>query len=239
MVAWFELNKRRIAIGLLAVVVFASFLYFVAVPRIAVTGTGTVMAYPDEAHLLFSVRTQNQSAADAAAENGAKMSIVFSSLAAIGVNKSDIKTISYSLTPTYDSYNYSKVIGYVAINSVEVMVIGAENLPNVGKIIDAVVQAGVNQVDGIDFTFVDPNYNALRTEAYQKAVRDAYSQASGIVGALGGVIIGVASVSTNFGYGIIQPQVGYGDTNVPKPVTPIESGPQQVTATVNITYLYL
>jgi uncharacterized protein YggE len=239
MVAWFELNKRRIAIGLLAVVVFASFLYFVAVPRVAVTGTGTVTAYPDEAHLLFSVRTQNQSAADAAAENGAKMSTVFSSLAAIGVNKSDIKTISYSLTPTYDSYNYSKVVGYVAINSVEVLVIGAGNLPNVGKIIDAVVQAGVNQVDGIEFTFVDPNYNTLRTEAYQKAVQDAYSQASGIVGALGGVIIGVASVSTNFGYGIIQPQVGYGGTSVPKPVTPIESGPQQVTATVNITYLYL
>jgi hypothetical protein len=47
------LNKRRIAIGLLAVVVLASFLYFVAVPRIAVTGTGTVTAYPDEADILF------------------------------------------------------------------------------------------------------------------------------------------------------------------------------------------
>ena len=233
------MRKRRIAIGLLAVVVLASFLYFVAVPRVAVTGTGTVTAYPDEAQLLFSVRTQNQSAANAAAENGARMSTVFASLVAIGVNKSDIRTISYSLMPTYDSYNYSKIVGYVALNSVEVMVIGAGNLPNVGKIVDAVVQAGVNQVDGIYFTFADPNYNALRTEAYQKAVQDANSQASGIVGALGGVIIGVASVSTNFGYGIMQPQVGYGCTSVPKPATPIESGPQQVTATVNITYLYL
>jgi uncharacterized protein YggE len=232
------MKKRIIAICLVGLIVLASFLYFVAIPRVSVTGTGTVAAYPDEAHLLFSVRTQNQSAAIAAAENGARMTAVFAALAAIGVNKSDIKTTSYSLSPAYDSYDYSKVVGYVALNSVEVIVTGTENLPSVGKIIDAVVRAGVNQVDGIYFTFADPNYNTLRTQAYQKAVQDANSQASAIVSALGGVIIGVASVSTNYGYGIEQP-IAYGGTTETKPPTPISSGPQQVTATVNITYLYI
>ena len=233
------MKKRPIAIGLVGIIVLASFLYFVAIPRVSVTGTGTVTAYPDEAHLLFSVRTQNQSAANAAAQNGAIMTDVFAALSALGVNKSDIKTNSYSLSPAYDSYNYSKVVGYVALNSVEVIVTGTENLPNVGKIIDAVVKAGVNQVDGISFTFTDPNYTTLRTQAYHKAVQDANSQASAIISGLGGVIIGVASVSTNYGYGILPQPIPYGGTSETKMPTPINSGPQQVTATVNITYLYI
>ena len=128
------------------------------------------------------------------------------------MKKSEIKTTSYSLSPAYDSINYSKVVGYVAINSVEVIVNGTENLPIVGKIIDTVVEAGVNQVDGITFTFTDSNYNTLQTVAYQRAVHDAYSQASAIVTGLGGVIIGIASVSTNYGYGIVPQPIIYGGT---------------------------
>ncbi len=228
-----------IGIGLVGIVILASFLYFVAVPRISVTGTGTVTAYPDEADIMFSVRTQDSSAAKAAAENGVQANAVFVSLAALGVNKSDIKTLSYSLSPTYDAYNYSEVVGYVALNSMEVIVTGTENLPNVGRIIDAAVQAGANEIDGISFTFTDPNYNTLQGQAYHKAVQDANSQASAIVSGLGGVILGVASVSTNYGYGIVPQPIIYGNTSGTKQPTPINSGPQQVTATVNITYLYL
>ena len=233
------MKKRVIALCLVGSVMLSSFLYFVIIPRISVTGTGTVTEYPDEADLMFSVRTQNQSAANAAAENGAIMTNVFASLLALGVNKSDIKTTSYSLSPAYDSINYSKVVGYVAINSVEIIVNGTENLPIVGKIIDAVVQAGVNQVDGISFTFTNSNYNVLQTLAYQRATRDAYSQASAIVTALGGVIIGIASVSTNYGYGIVPQPITYGGTSETKLPTPINSGTQQVTATVNVVYLYI
>ncbi len=226
-------------LGLVGIIVLASFLYFVAIPRISVTGTGTVTAYPNEADVMFSVRTQDSSAAKAAAENGVQATAVFASLGALGLNKSDIRTISYSLSPAYDSYNYSQVIGYVVVNSMEVIVIGTENLPIVGRIVDAVVQAGANQIDGITFTFTDPNYNTLRAEAYQKAVQDANSQASAIVTGLGGVILGVASVSTNYGYGIVPQPMPYSSTSGAKQPTPINSGPQQVTATVNITYLYL
>jgi len=233
------MKKRSIAIGLVGLVVLSSFLYFVAIPRISVTGTATVSVYPDEADLRFSVRTQNQSAANAASENGAIMNNVYSSLTALNVNKSEIKTTSYSLAPAYDSYNYSRVVGYVAVDSVEITIIGSENLPSVGNIIDAVVKAGVNQVDGISFVFTDSNYDALRTEAYHRAVQDAYSQASAIVDGLSGVIIGIAAVSTNYGYGILPQPIVQGGTAETKPPTPISPGLQQITATVNITYLYL
>lgn len=233
------MKKRIIAMGLVGLVVLSAFLYLAAIPRISVTGTGTVTMYPDEADLQFSVQTQNQTAVNAAAENGAIMNQVYASLSALGVNKSEITTTSYSLTPMYDSNNSSKLLEYVAVNSVQITITGTENLSSVGSIVDAVVKAGVNQVDGISFTFTDPDYNTLQAEAYQKAVKDAYSQASAIVSALGGVIIGVQSVSTNYGYGIMpQPIVNTGtaQSNLP---TPITSGVQQVTSTVNITYLYI
>ena len=234
------MKKRIIALSLIGLVALLSFLYFVAIPRVNVTGTGTINAYPDEADILFSVRTQNSSAANAAAENGVLMTAVYQSLLALGVNKSEIKTTSYSLSPIYDAYNYSKLAGYVAVNSVEVIVTGAENLVNVGEIIDAVVNAGINQVDGIQFTFADLNYNSLRSQAFHKAVQDANLQASAIVSGLGGVIIGVASVSTNYGYGILpQPITVYQNMNGSKEPTPVNPGLQQVTATVNITYLYI
>ena len=231
------IRKRVFAIGLVGLVVLATFLYYVAIPRVSVTGSGTVTACPTEADLQFSVRTQNQSAADAAAENGAIMTKVFNSLYAIGVNESDIKTTSYSLSPAYDSYNYTKVVGYVAVNSLEVIVTGIGNLSNIGEIIDAAVHAGVNQVDDISFTFADSNHNTLQTQAYQKAVQDANAQASAIVSGLGGVIIGIASVSTD--YGPVPQPLMYGGTVESKSSTPIVSGPQEVTVTVCITYLYL
>jgi len=234
-----HMKRRIIAVGLLSLFLLGSFVYFVAIPRISVSGTGTVTAYPDEADILFSVRTQNASATSAAAENGFIMAMVYSSLNTLGVNKSDVKTISYSLQPSYDSFNYSKVLGYVAINSVEVIVIGTENLSNVGRIIDVVVQAGVNQIDGITFTFAGLNYNSLRAQAYHKAVDDANAQASAIVSGVGGVIIGIASISTNYGYGILPQPIAFEGSTPTKPTTPINSGLQQVTAAVNITYLYV
>ena len=231
------IRKRVFSIGLVGLVLLAAFLYYVALPRVSVTGSGTVTAYPTQADLQFSVRTQNQSAADAAAENGAIMTKVYDSLFATGVNVSNIKTTSYSLSPAYDSYNYSKVVGYIAVNSLEVTVTGTGNLSNVGKIIDAAVQAGVNQVDDISFTFADTTYNTLQAQVYQKAVQDANAQASAIVSGLGGVIIGIASASTN--YGPVPQPLMYGGTIESKSLTPIVSGAQQVTATVYVTYLYV
>jgi len=217
----------------------SSFLYFVAIPRISVTGTGTVNLYPDEANLQFSVQIENQSALIAAAENGAIMNQVYAALTAVDVNKSEVQTTSYSLSPNYDPNNSSKLIGYIAIDSIQITITGSGNLFSIGKIIDAVVKAGVNEVNGIAFTFTDPTYATLQTEAYQKAVQNAYSQASGVVTGLGGVIIGVASVSTNYQYPITPQPIVYSGTTATMPPTPITPGPQQVVATVYITYLYL
>jgi uncharacterized protein YggE len=228
-------SKRAIGAGLIILVLAISILVFFALPRVNVTGTGTVEAYPDEVQLSFTVRSDDASAAKAAARNGASMSAVLEALASQGVRKSDVKTVGYWLSPVYDPYNYTMVTGYAAIHSLQVILTG-DNITSVGTIIDAVVQAGVNQIDGVTFTFTDAIYDKLRTQAYQKAVQDAKEQANVIVGSLGGVILGVVSVST--GYQTPMPiyaqEMGGSMINTPMP-----SGTAQVTATVSITYLYI
>ncbi len=81
------------------------------------------------------------------------------------------------------------------IQSIQVTV---DDLSRVGNVIDKIVQAGVTQIDYIGFSFKDATYNSLRAQAYKKAVEDARGQADAIVGATGGFVIGIASLSTNY-----------------------------------------
>ena len=129
-------SKRAIGAGLIIIVLAISILVFFALPRVNVTGTGTVEAYPDEVQLSFTVRSDDTSAAKAAARNGASMSAVLEALASQGVRKSDVKTVGYWLSPVYDPYNYTMVTGYVAIHSLQVILTG-DNITSVGTIIDA------------------------------------------------------------------------------------------------------
>ena len=244
------MRKRLIGVGLAAIVLLSAFFYYIAIPRVSVSGTGTASAFPDQAQISFTVRTRNASAANAVSEGAAIMDRVLAGLAEVGIVKDAITTNGYSLNPIYnqtDSYCKQAycpiptatgvIIGYEVVQSLEVTI---ADTTSVGRVLDKIVQAGVNQIDWIGFSFKDQLYNSLRAQAYQKAVQDAQGQAQAIVGALGGIIIGVASASTNY-WGPIYPEqtrnISGGVTPPTVPVVP--SGTITVTATVNIIYFYI
>jgi uncharacterized protein YggE len=243
------LRKRLIAVGLTAVIVLSAFLYYVAIPRISVSGTGTVSAFPDQAQISFTVQTRDASAANAVSEGAAIMDRVLAGLAEVEIGKDMITTSGYSLNPIYNRTDYyckegycptptttGVIIGYEVVQSLQVTI---ADITSVGRVLDKIVQAGVNQIDWIGFSFKDQLYNNLRAQAYQKAVQDAHGQAQAIVGALGGIIIGVASASTNY-WGPIYAEEKRdvsGGTTPSVPVVP--SGTITVTAMVNIVYLYI
>ena len=86
----------------------------------------------------------------------------------------------------------------------------------------------------------DAIYAGLRAQAYKRAVEDARGQADAIVGATGGFIIGIASMSTNYWGPIYTMEKTDVSGGVVTPQTPIvPSGSITVTANVNIVYLYL
>jgi hypothetical protein len=245
------MRKRVIAISLVAIVVLSVFLYYFAIPRISVSGTGTVSATPDQGQIAFTVRIQDVLAANAVSKQAAIMDKVMAGLTAEGIAKEAITTSAYSLNPVYNQTDYCKegycptpvttsggqIVGYEAVQSIQVTV---NDLPRVGSVLDKIVQAGVNQIDYIGFSFKDATYAGLRAQAYKRAVEDARGQADAIVGATGGFIIGIASLSTNYWgpiYTAEKRDVSGGTVPPSTPVVP--QGSITVTAQVNIVYLYL
>ena len=244
------MRKHVIAISLVAIVVLGVFLYYFAIPRISVSGTGTVNATPDQGQIAFTVRIQDALAANAVSRQAAIMDQVMAGLTAEGIAKEAITTSAYSLNPVYNQTDYCKegycptptttsgqIIGYEAIQSIQVTV---NDLPRIGSVLDKIVQAGVNQIDYIGFSFKDATYNSLRAQAYKNAVADARGQADAIVGATGGFVIGIASLSTNYWgpiYAMEKRDVSGGTVPPSTPVVP--QGSITVTAQINIVYLYL
>jgi len=240
-------RRRVVAISLVAIVVLGVFLYYLGIPRISVSGTGTVSATPDQGQIMFTVRIQDALAANAVSRQAAIMDKVLAALAAEGIAKEAITTSGYSLNPVYnytDCRDYScptptsgEIIGYEVVQSIQVTV---NDLPRVGNVLDRIVQAGVNQIDYIGFSFKDATYETLRAQAYKKAVEDARGQADAIVGATGGFIIGISSLSTNYWgpiYAMEKRDVSSG--TVPPSIPIVPSGSITVAANVNIVYLYL
>lgn len=197
-----------------------------------VSGVGTVSSAPDQALLLLAVQTQATSAADATAENAVIMSRVFDTLQGLGISKDSIATISYSLTPIYESKPDqtvpAQIIGYSARNAIQVTV---SDFSLVGKALDAAVSAGANEVQGIIFTLSNAKYAELEKDAMQLALRDADSKAKSMAGALGLSLVG--PISVNPGYAVVpvfEKQTAIGQA------TPIQPGTLQVTVNVQIVY---
>jgi len=198
-----------------------------------VTGTGTANSAPDEAILLLAVQTQATSAKQATSDNAAIMSKVFDALASAGVGKDSIETVSFSLTPIYESKQDQttppKVLGYTVRNSIQVTV---TDFSSVGTLLDIVIAAGVNEVQGVTFTLSSDALATVEKQALQLAVRDADVQAKAVASSLGVSLVGPLTVSPGY---IFQPRF---ETMTPSSATPIQPSTLQVTATVQVTYQF-
>lgn len=196
-------------------------------------GVGTVSATPDEVQLYLAVETQAATATQATQDNAGTMTQVMQALVNAGVSRDSISTVSYTLTPTYNSSNNdqttpTKIIGYIAQNSIQVTL---TNSSHVGMVLDTAVAAGANEVGGITFTFTSQTYANLQKQALQLAIQDASGQAQSMATVLGVHIVAPISVTTGYSY---QPSIERMATSNAQ--TPIQPGTLQIAANVQITY---
>ncbi len=244
-----EIASRRIyylaAVAMVAIVLIAAVVVTrplvirtggdnVAAKTLQVTGTGIVSAAPEQAVLFLAVQTQSASAAQASADNAAVMTTIIQALTSVGVDKNSIETISYTLSPIYENNPNqsmpSKIVGYAARNAIQVTV---TDLGKVGKVLDAAVSAGANDVQGIMFTLSSTTLATLQKQALGQAVQDADGQAKAVASSLGVTIVGPISVTPGY---VFQPN--YQRFTAASQPTPIQPGTLQVTATVQVTYQF-
>src|ERR1700726_3105493 len=153
------------------------------VSSIRVTGDATVTAKPDRVQIDIGVTTRAAQSQDAASQNARQVDAV---LAAVrkATPAAVLKTISYSLNPTYQYHSKGEeptIAGYSAVNVVQVTL---DDLAKIGSVIDSATLAGANRVQGIQFTLRDQD--AVRAEALRQAATRARAAAGLLRAAPGG-----------------------------------------------------
>lgn len=201
--------------------------------RISVSATGESTVAPDLASVSAGVVTQGKTAAVAMQSNATLMSAVFEQLDKAGIAKKDVATSQLSLQPRYDYSNRQapRITQYEARNTVTVK---TENLDNVGPMIDALITAGLNNINQVQFSVKDPK--AAREIARIAAIKEARAKAKSMAEAAGVKLGGLQTLSESGGY---TPQPMYRmemAMDTAGASTPVAAGEQTLSVTVNMVY---
>jgi uncharacterized protein YggE len=172
---------------------------------LTVSAEGRTSRKPDMATFTAGVSSSGKTAGEALTANSADMTRVIAALKRAGIAERDIQTSNLSLNPVYADMSRQsadpleqqvpKIIGYQANNTVTVK---QRNLAEFGKVIDTLVSAGANQVNGPNF-MVDQADIAL-DEARIEAVKKARARADLYARATGMKVARMVSISESGGY---------------------------------------
>jgi uncharacterized protein YggE len=163
-------------------------------PSVTAQGEAVITAEPDQAQIDIGVLTQARTAPDAAKENAEKLSRVLAQIKKLLGKADEVKTTGYSLNPNYRYPQGGKpeITGYTAAN---VLQIKTANLAGVGKLIDASMQSGANQINRLVFTLKDEH--SAQVQALRMAAQKAQSKAEEMAGSLGLKVVRILSLTEN------------------------------------------
>ncbi len=202
--------------------------------RLDVVAQGTVKRVPDVAIISAGVITTARDAKSAMASNATAMARVLGALRSAGVAERDMATAQIGLSPQYRYVENQPpvVTGYQANNSVTVRF---RDIAKSGAILDALVGAGANQINGPTLTIDKPE--AAQDEARADAIKTARARAELYARAAGLTvkrIVAISETSTMSG----PPPMPYvraqmADASAKSEVIP---GEQDVGVTVSVTF---
>ncbi|MDU6735032.1 MAG: SIMPL domain-containing protein [Veillonella sp.] len=117
--------------------------------EIHVTGQASRSVAPTYAILTLGITSENTNINAAKSNNDRIMSDLISRLSNLNVAKKDVYTSNISVSPTNDYQEGKRVnTGYRVSNLVTVKI---NNLDSVGKVVDAAVNAGANDINSLSF----------------------------------------------------------------------------------------
>lgn len=150
--------------------------------ELAVVGEGKVEIIPDSAQVEAGTTVNNESSVEIVQEKiNAVHNAIVNEMQKLGIQKEDIKTSNYSINPNY-VYEGSRnsIEGYNGSASITIKV---KNIQLLSNVMGAVAQSGANQIQGANFSVMDPA--KYREEARNKAIENAKLQAQKLAKTLG------------------------------------------------------
>jgi len=159
---------------------------------ITVVGEGKVSVTPDVAEANVGAEVLAPTVKEATAEAKERMTAIMAALQKAGIAEKDIQTSNYSIyferypeaSPVVEAKPPEIEGNYRVSNMVRVKI---RDLEKVGTILDEVIEAGANNVYGVNFTLDDPSQ--VRSEARVEAIANAKAKAQELAG-LNGVSLG-------------------------------------------------
>merc|ERR1712137_842472 len=148
---------------------------------IEVTGNGAVTIPPEYVSVTVGVETKNESASAALQENNQLTTDVSAAIEGLGIESDDVVTQSIRLSPNYfynDTSQQSEVSGFTASNTLTVNIRPQDDADLdelTGQVLTALVEEGINNINGVNFLADDTSEAAVR--ARTMAVDDTMASA--------------------------------------------------------------
>jgi uncharacterized protein YggE len=204
--------------------------------RLDLNVTGEVTRVPDLANISAGVVSRASTATAALQDNARRMDRVIAAIKAAGIADRDIQTSSINLNPEYKYVENQppQLVGYTASNQVTV---SFRDIRNSGKILDALVKEGANQINGPNMTVEHPE-TAL-DEARANAIAAGRARAELYARSLGMRVARVVSVSESGSYAPppAPPMPMYARAEAAAaPSTRIEPGEQKLQVTLSMVF---
>lgn len=158
--------------------------------EITVQGKASVYAEPDRATITFGVSAIDKEAAAAQSEVNKVLSEAVAAIKELGIAEKDIATDTVRIDREYDySGSERKDRGFSAFTQ---LTVALDDVSKTGSVLDAALKAGVNDVQGVNFSC--SRQSEYYDEALAAAVKNAQRKADVIAQAAGGSVSGIASV---------------------------------------------
>lgn len=210
-----------------------------------VSAEGKAVGVPDVAEFSFDVITEGgNDVAKLQSQNANKMNKAIEFVKSKGVDKKDISTQQYNISPRYESVVCSyapgsvcppaTISGYTVQQSAQVKI---RDFKLISDLLSGVVKSGANSVSDLTFTIDDPT--KVENEARAEAIRKAEQKADGIAKAAGFSIGRLLNINENLyptPYAVpmmAEKTMAAGAASV---APTIEPGSQEVSVTVNMQY---
>jgi uncharacterized protein YggE len=202
---------------------------------ISVTGTGHATVTPDRFSFTVGVQTISDTVEQAVNENNSKTAATIAALKRAGATDKDIRTTNFSIYPQQD-YGQNKlprILGYQVSNSITVR---RDNISEAGKLLQAGLNAGVNQSSGLQFEVSDPARG--RDQAMRAAYDEAKSKAALLAQAAGRTLGRALAISEGGGvappYPVPRAMAMRAESVVSE--VPVEAGSQDVSYSISVVF---
>jgi uncharacterized protein len=206
----------------------------IAGARLDISATGEVTRVPDIAIISAGVVSRSATATGALQDAANRMQRVLAALKRAGVEDRDLQTSNISLNPEYRYVENQppQLTGYTASNQ---LTIRFRDIRKSGKILDALVGQGANQINGPSLTIDKPE--AALDEARARAIAAGRARAELYARSLGMRIVRVVSVSESGGYAAPPPMPMYARAEIAQAAdTKVVPGEQKLQVTLAMTF---